>query len=212
VRVFRPRRFNFRDLCMCGLEKDSGADRCIGCWRDPRIRFFEHVEITDACWLWTGATSDGGYGVFWDGDRLVKAHRFAYEHFVGPIPPRHDVDHVRARGCTNRHCVNPAHLEAVTRAENLRRGANVNRAKTHCPQNHAYAEHGYVNQAGRRRCRVCQRAASRRSVTKRANLGCEEQPAPAVATFQREAPSRPLASRTVARTPADPAPRGARSC
>lgn len=39
----------------------------------------------------------------------VRAHRFAYELFVGPIPSGYDIDHV----CRNRRCVNPAHLEAV---------------------------------------------------------------------------------------------------
>lgn len=54
-------------------------------------------------------------------DTKVYAHRWIYEQLVGPIPGGHDVDHVAARGCTSALCVNPAHLEAVTHAENMRR-------------------------------------------------------------------------------------------
>ncbi len=46
-----------------------------------------------------------------------SAHRTAYEIWVGPIPDGHEVDHT----CHNKLCINPAHLEAVTHPENLRR-------------------------------------------------------------------------------------------
>jgi hypothetical protein len=85
----------------------------------PAERFAKKVEVADSgCWLWTASTNEGGYGHFWRGpDDWMVAHRFSYEHFVGPIPEGLDLDHL----CRVRHCVNPEHLEPVTRRENLRR-------------------------------------------------------------------------------------------
>lgn len=80
-------------------------------------RFLDKVQPqADGCWLWTAAKSDG-YGLFKIGRIQHQAHRLAYEMFTGRIPSGHEIDHV----CRNRSCVNPEHLEAVTRRENLRR-------------------------------------------------------------------------------------------
>jgi len=78
------------------------------------------------CWLWTGGNDRRGYGRFSDADqRQVLAHRFAYELLVGPIPEGLDLDHL----CRVPACVNPAHLEPVTNAENHRRGAMARRER-----------------------------------------------------------------------------------
>lgn len=92
---------------------------------DPRPtteqQFWEKVNKTDSCWLWTGGVGRG-YGIFYRGaDRggsFTVAHRYAYEALVGPIPAGLTLDHL----CRVRGCVNPAHLEPVTQAENVRRG------------------------------------------------------------------------------------------
>lgn len=70
------------------------------------------------CWLWVGTISDGGYGTFRGLGKQQKAHRATYELLVGPVPAGLDLDHL----CRVRRCVNPSHLEPVTRSENLRRG------------------------------------------------------------------------------------------
>jgi len=76
------------------------------------------VNSETGCWEWRHAVNRHGYGMVWRGGHKIHAHRFFFQELVGPIPDGFDVDHL----CRNRRCVNPAHLEAVPRAVNLRRG------------------------------------------------------------------------------------------
>ena len=72
------------------------------------------------CWNWAGADNGNGYGVIGIGRReegTALVHRVAYEQIVGPIPAGLHIDHL----CRNRLCVNPDHLEPVTKYENDRR-------------------------------------------------------------------------------------------
>lgn len=128
-------------------------------------RFWAKVEKTGTCWLWLGGRSRTGYGKFGlgTGKGWKLAHRTAYELAVGPIPEGRQLDHL----CRVRHCVNPAHLEPVTRTENVRRGlAGLwGRSKTHCPKGHEYTDgNTYRNPTtGARSCRECLRVGNRAS-------------------------------------------------
>lgn len=91
-----------------------------------------HIRPThDGCWVWIGALMAQGYGeLTWRG-KVTYAHRLVYELLVRPIPDGLEIDHV----CRVRDCVNPDHLEAVTRRENSLRGNSPtgrNARKTHC--------------------------------------------------------------------------------
>lgn len=113
-------------------------------------RFLARVEVDEnGCWIFSGETTHNGYGRFFHAGRHEMAHRFAYRMLRGPIPEGLTLDHL----CRVRPCVNPAHLEPVTNAENARRGATANR--THCPSGHAYDEANTRVYQGRRYCRAC---------------------------------------------------------
>lgn len=115
-------------LCMCGcgrrtpISKESNAKRHRV--RGQPIRFIKgHKRPTEfcytvvaetGCWEWQGPMHPKGYGTF----AHELAHRRSYEMFVGDIPDGLHIDHL----CRNKRCVNPAHLEPVTHAENNRRG------------------------------------------------------------------------------------------
>ena len=85
---------------------------------DPPGRVLRRTSFTETCWLWTGTTDADGYGRL--GGHMAKdrmVHRVLYEALEGPIPAGLTIDHL----CFVTTCVNPDHLEPVSRAENARR-------------------------------------------------------------------------------------------
>lgn len=73
------------------------------------------IEFTDNCWIWHGAGNR--YGVITKNGITQTAHRYIYRLLVGEIPKDLQLDHL----CEVKKCVNPSHLEPVTRLENMRR-------------------------------------------------------------------------------------------
>lgn len=131
---------------------------------DPVERFYANIEqdALTGCWLWTGTVvTDAMRGYeraqFYDGRRLVSAHRWSYEYHIGAIPDGQQVYHRCGIGL----CVNPQHLEA---APANRRCAS----KTACPADHEYSTtNTYVHPvSGARACRTCQRENVRRDATR----------------------------------------------
>jgi hypothetical protein len=129
-------------------------------------RFFAKVDKTGDCWIWTGSPTQR-YGQFYVNGQQFKAHRWAYELLVGPIPDGLSIDHL----CRTPKCVRPDHLEPVSHKTNVLRGAAptaLNAIKTHCPQGHPYDEENtHVNARGWRQCRAC-RLVSKREGMRRA--------------------------------------------
>lgn len=121
-------------------------------------------EPFSGCWLWMGAIRTDGYGSIRVGGKSRYAHRVCFEVNRGPIPNGLELDHL----CRTRCCVNPAHLEPVTRRVNVVRGnapaqlvkRNKERgaAVTHCLAGHPYTpENTGRTWPGSRYCRTCNR-------------------------------------------------------
>lgn len=118
---------------------------------DSLTRLLAKIVVDDkGCWLWCGAVSGNGYGVFWLDGLNALAHRASYLLLVGPIPEGLQIDHL----CRVRRCVNPAHLEPVTASVNQRRGAG---SKPLCKSGHPLSGPNlYIHPStGQRTCRAC---------------------------------------------------------
>lgn len=111
----------------------------------------DKVEVRGECWVWVGRLNRHGYGRVHRGNRPTRhtpAHRFFYEALVGPVPEGLELDHT----CRVRACVNPAHLEPVTHAENMRRARPAE-----CKRGHQMVgSNVYVRpDSGKRMCLTC---------------------------------------------------------
>lgn len=137
----------------------------------PEQRFVLNLERSgDGCLLWTASCTKNGYGQFYVDGKTVTAHRWWYEHEVGPVPVGLELDHTchdpklcvgKGDDCPHRKCVEPSHLEPVTPRENRLRATggkhkprarpsqyqgnglgrgSVNALKTECKHGHEFTE------------------------------------------------------------------------
>lgn len=77
-------------------------------------RFNSHIERTDTCWIWTG-TPSSKYGKFRYKNKMLYAHRFAYEFWISPLKENTVVHHK----CSNTKCVRPTHLQEISMENNV---------------------------------------------------------------------------------------------
>ena len=145
----RPRIYDFRQLFWSKVDK-------LGVIPD-------HRPDLGRCWDWTASLNvRSGYGQASLNRKMRPAHVVSYELEIGSVPDGLVLDHL----CRRRNCVNPAHLEPVTLAENTRRGMSPSAIAVrtnHCLQGHEFTEANTVSRAnGKRMCRTCDNAAQRR--------------------------------------------------
>lgn len=135
--------------------------------RDPKVltRFWKKIQKPDdptACWAWSGALDDSGYGAFGVLPGLqLTVHRVTYYLAYGPIPPGLELDHVV---CDTPACANPHHVAPTTPVANVLRRINLPVApREYCPAGHAMTKRNIylAVEDGQivRRCVACRKAA-----------------------------------------------------
>lgn len=131
-------------------------------------RILRRTDRSGECWLWLGRLNYKGYGQMTVRKRSLAAHRVSYEAFVGPIPDGLEIDHL----CRVRRCVNPQHLEAVTRSVNMQRAvaatgtvAGKRVGGIHlgekCSNGHVVDKGNVAERGGLIRCLTCRREGNR---------------------------------------------------
>lgn len=120
-------------------------------------RFHERYQVdrNTGCWNWTAGLNGKGYAYIFARRYSRQAYKWYYEIVYGKVPDGMELDHL----CRNKKCVNPEHLEVVTKSENNRRGNSPsakNARKTHCPRGHELADGNlFIHKSGRRSCLIC---------------------------------------------------------
>lgn len=124
-------------------------------------RFWEKVDAAGDCWEWLAYRNPEGYGIIRIDGRNDCAHRIAWTLLCGPIPMGLHIDHL----CRNRGCVNPDHLESVSKRSNDLRGYSPlarQARQTQCKRGHAFTpENTLTRRRGSRECRACTTALQR---------------------------------------------------
>lgn len=115
------------------------------------------------CWTWRGAESGSRYGWFRLAGKPFLPHRVAFVDAGGDLYDGAVVDHL----CRNHRCVRPSHLEAISQAENVRRGRVLLRNRETCRNGHPVTEANIIVRVMRGKnvdaCRICVKASKRRT-------------------------------------------------
>jgi hypothetical protein len=111
------------------------------------------LVLPNGCWEWQGAKVSGDYGRYKFEGKWEVAHNVLFLVMHGAIDRSMERDHL----CKNRSCINPFHVEQVTRVINRLRSepGQWNAGKTHCPKGHEYDQENTRYYRGSRFCKTC---------------------------------------------------------
>lgn len=104
-----------------------------------RDRLLARCEVRGECWIYTGPTTKDGYGVIGVGrgrGSQRRAHRAAYEEFIGPIPRGMLVCH----RCDTPRCIKPNHLFLGTPKDNTQDMLRKSRRPSQAGERHPSAK------------------------------------------------------------------------
>lgn len=127
------------------------------------------VQVGD-CWEWQGYRGPHGHGAVYHDGASRPAYRVIWEHLRGEVPEGLELDHL----CRNPPCCNPDHLDPVTHAENMRRGAQSYEVRSHCLAGlHELTPDNVITRLtdGRQQCRACRNDKRRTNRRRRRALG-----------------------------------------
>lgn len=117
----------------CKYIKKKKSDKILN---NDENRFYYNVSLPDenGCMNWVGVIGKSGYGQHnLLNKKIMRAHRFSYQHFFGNIKNEDLVCH----RCDNRKCVSPDHLFIGTAQDNMNDMKNKGRGKYyHGEKNH----------------------------------------------------------------------------
>lgn len=125
--------------------------------KDLLHKLLNRLTSVNDCWTYPPNEKITGYSRVMHNRKRQMTHRAVYELLVGTVPKYLELDHL----CRNRACINPDHLEPVTKKENVLRGEGYmakNARKTHCKNGHEFtAENTYIppKRSNRRDCKAC---------------------------------------------------------
>jgi hypothetical protein len=75
------------------------------------------VDPNTGCWNWCKGMMTVGYGLVYNGEQSVAAHKASYEAYYGEIPNGTQV--LVLHRCNNPKCINPDHLYLGSKKSNM---------------------------------------------------------------------------------------------
>lgn len=130
--------------------------------------FWDFVDKSGECWVWTGATNPSGYGL-WSDLRNTGERGLAHRISLARVSPPESKRLLACHRCNNPPCVNPAHMYWGTPLDNSRDVAasggpyNKGLEREFCMRGHALKGDNLkiTGSLKRRRCRTCENARAR---------------------------------------------------